>query len=141
MAISQPGWKNLSSVVSFSKAHPFPKERASSDTRLSTTTHFSISSTCKTTKGKMAFERVCLQHVSQIKYALGIGAVISTTHTWKSDPKKREEGEKGAQIDLLIDRNDKTICILIQSRMLFPPTSCLNDNPQNSTNNSPFSEK
>jgi len=66
----------------------------------------SISSWCG-----LAFERVCLQHVSQIKYALGIGAVISTTHTWKSDPKKREEGEKGAQIDLLIDRNDKTISI------------------------------
>jgi len=57
----------------------------------------------------LAFERVCLQHVSQIKSALGIGAVLTTEHTWKSDPKKREDGETGAQVDLLIDRNDKTI--------------------------------
>ena len=59
----------------------------------------------------LAFERVCLQHTSQIKSALGIGAVLTTEHTWKSDPKKRSAGETGAQIDLLIDRNDKTISV------------------------------
>lgn len=47
-----------------------------------------------------AFERVCLQHLDQIKKALGFGAVISTAHSWAS---------RGAQIDLLIDRNDNVI--------------------------------
>ena len=47
-----------------------------------------------------AFERVCLQHLPQIKQGLGISAVITNAHAWKSDD---------AQIDLLIDRNDETI--------------------------------
>ena len=57
-----------------------------------------------------AFERVCLQHLQQIKAALGFSAVISSAHSWVYRPQKNaEEGTKGAQIDLLIDRNDKTI--------------------------------
>jgi uncharacterized protein len=48
----------------------------------------------------LAFERVCLQHIEQIKAGLGFSGVISTAHSW-SNPK--------AQIDLLIDRNDGII--------------------------------
>lgn len=48
----------------------------------------------------LAFERVCLQHLEQIKRALGFGAVVSTAHSWTAS---------GAQIDLLIDRSDNTI--------------------------------
>ena len=48
----------------------------------------------------LAFERVCLQHLEQIKKALGFGAVISTAHSWTSP---------GAQIGLLIDRSDDFI--------------------------------
>ncbi|MCF0206318.1 MAG: AAA family ATPase [Bacteroidales bacterium] len=47
-----------------------------------------------------AFERVCLQHLPQIKQGLGISAVITNSHAWRVDD---------AQIDLLIDRNDETI--------------------------------
>ena len=47
-----------------------------------------------------AFERVCLQHLPQIKKGLGIAAVSANAHAWRSDE---------AQIDLLIDRNDYTI--------------------------------
>ena len=54
-----------------------------------------------------AFERVCMQHLKQIKTALGFSAVISTAHSWVYKPKNATE--KGAQIDLLIDRNDQTI--------------------------------
>jgi len=54
-----------------------------------------------------AFERVCMQHISQIKAALGFSAVISTVHSWTYKPKN--QSEKGAQINLLIDRNDQTI--------------------------------
>lgn len=48
----------------------------------------------------LAFERVCLQHLEQIKKGLGFSAVISTAHSWTG---------QGAQIDLLIDRNDGVI--------------------------------
>ena len=50
----------------------------------------------------LAFERVCLQHIDQIKASLGFGGVVCTAHSW-SNPK--------AQIDLLIDRNDGIINI------------------------------
>ena len=47
-----------------------------------------------------AFERVCLQHLPQIKQGLGIASVITNAHAWRTDD---------AQVDLLIDRNDETI--------------------------------
>ena len=60
-----------------------------------------------------AFERVCLQHIAQIKAALGFSAVISSVHSWAykglKDPVSGKTIHKGAQIDLLIDRNDNTI--------------------------------
>ncbi|MBQ8957142.1 MAG: ATP-binding protein [Bacteroidales bacterium] len=61
----------------------------------------------------LAFERVCLWHVPQIKQALGIAGVSSQVYSWtyrpKTEPAEAEEKEEGAQIDLLIDRNDKVI--------------------------------
>jgi AAA+ ATPase superfamily predicted ATPase len=51
-----------------------------------------------------AFEQVCLAHLPQIKRKLGISGVLTSTASWYG----RESG-KGAQIDLLIDRNDKVI--------------------------------
>ena len=60
-----------------------------------------------------AFDRVCMQHVSQIKDALGFSAVVSSVHSWsykgEKDPVSGKTIHKGAQIDLLIDRNDDTI--------------------------------
>ncbi|MEM6321083.1 MAG: ATP-binding protein [Bacteroidota bacterium] len=53
-----------------------------------------------------AFEQICLYHIQQIKNALNIGGVISHTSAWKS-----QFTEKGAQIDLLIDRRDQVINI------------------------------
>lgn len=53
-----------------------------------------------------AFEAICQKHVPQIKQALGIGAVYTETSGWRYIPKK---GEKGAQIDLLLDRQDHCI--------------------------------
>lgn len=62
---------------------------------------------------RRAFERVCMQHVSQIKDALGFSAVVSSVHSWsykgEKDPVSGKTIHKGAQIDLLIDRNDDTI--------------------------------
>ena len=51
-----------------------------------------------------AFEQVCLVHVSQIKKALGISGVLTNASSWVS-----KDGEKGAQIDLVIDRGDGVI--------------------------------
>ena len=51
-----------------------------------------------------AFELVCLQHIQQIKKALGVAGVITHTSTWRS-----QKSEKGAQIDLVIDRRDQVV--------------------------------
>ncbi len=56
----------------------------------------------------IAFEHLCLKHIDQIKNALGINGVHSEHFVWRYTPK---EGERGAQIDLLIDRNDQCINI------------------------------
>lgn len=53
-----------------------------------------------------AFENICLKHTAQIKSALGIAAVNTEESVWRYVPGK---GEKGAQIDLLIDRQDNCI--------------------------------
>jgi len=55
----------------------------------------------------VAFERVCLKHIPQLKKALGIAAVYTEESAWRHLPKQ----EKGAQIDLLIDRRDFVINI------------------------------
>ena len=50
----------------------------------------------------LAFERLCLQHIDCIKRALGISGLQVTAHAWRGD---------SAQIDLLLNRSDKTIDI------------------------------
>lgn len=52
-----------------------------------------------------AFENVCFNHIEQIKFALGIPAVITETSAWS----KKEDDTDGVQIDLLISRNDNVI--------------------------------
>jgi len=47
-----------------------------------------------------AFEMVCLQHIPQIKKALGISGVQTSVSTWRNE---------NAQIDLVIDRKDRVI--------------------------------
>jgi hypothetical protein len=50
-----------------------------------------------------AFESVCQKHTVQLKRALGIEAVYTETAAWRYAAGKDEQG---AQIDLLIDRQD-----------------------------------
>lgn len=57
--------------------------------------------------GGLAFEGVCLKHARQLKAALGIAAVETLESTWRSP--STAESERGAQIDLLVDRKDATI--------------------------------
>ena len=56
--------------------------------------------------GGYAFESICLKHIRQIKKALEIGAVYTEISAWRAKP---VSGDKGAQIDLLIDRQDRCI--------------------------------
>jgi hypothetical protein len=56
-----------------------------------------------------AFEGICMKHVSQIKKSIGIKDVFADVSVWQYQPK--DKGNKGAQIDLLIDRNDSCINI------------------------------
>ena len=59
----------------------------------------------------LAFERVCLLHTDQIRAALGISGVLTTTSSWtcRADP---EKGILGSQVDLVLDRNDHVINLL-----------------------------
>lgn len=56
-----------------------------------------------------AFESLCLKHIPQIKKALGISGVYSTASSFYQ---KSKADQDGAQIDLLIDRNDKVINVI-----------------------------
>lgn len=56
----------------------------------------------------LAFERVCLQHIQQIKKALGISGVYTEANAWRCKA-NHEEGIHGSQIDLLIVRRDQII--------------------------------
>jgi len=53
-----------------------------------------------------AFEQVCLSHIRQINKAIGIAGVITHVESWRS-----ERTDPGAQIDLLINRNDRVISL------------------------------
>ena len=66
-----------------------------------------------------AFETVCLHHIDQIVNALGISGAYYSPCSWsyrpseavKNDSDADEDLKTGGQIDLLIDRKDKTISI------------------------------
>lgn len=66
--------------------------------------HLSASQTGRIWCG-LAFERVCLQHIGQIKAALGIADVQTSYYGWH---RSGEDG-KGAQIDLVIERGDNVV--------------------------------
>ena len=76
------------------------KKNAFSDERYWTNTYTSASH--NTWKG-LAFERVCLQHIPQIKAALGISGVQTNVCSWSA---RGNRERRGAQIDLVIQRAD-----------------------------------
>lgn len=55
-----------------------------------------------------AFEGICMKHIQPVKNALGIGMVETFYGPWHYSPHK-DTTDKGAQIDLLIDRKDAAI--------------------------------
>lgn len=58
-----------------------------------------------------AFEQVCLHHIPQIKSKLGINGVQTDVCSWSCQSFTDSSGKewRGAQIDLVIDRADRTI--------------------------------
>lgn len=66
-----------------------------------------------------AFETVCLHHIEQIVSALGISGTYYSPCSWSyrppesvmNDDSADEDLKRGGQIDLLIDRPDKTISV------------------------------
>ena len=74
----------------------------------------------------LAFERVCLQHVDQIRKAMGISGMLTSVCSWSC----RGDGEKkGAQVDLVIDRRDRLVdlCEIKYSTRPFKVTLATND--------------
>ena len=67
--------------------------------------HLSQTQTVKIWSG-YAYENLCLKHLGQIKKALGIAGVFATAATFHQ---RGTETEEGAQIDLVLDRNDHVI--------------------------------
>lgn len=55
----------------------------------------------------LAFEQVCFEHIRQIKWALGIGGVVTKIYSWQIGGD--DEGRTGAQVDLVIDRADRNV--------------------------------
>lgn len=76
------------------------KKNAFSDEHYWTSTCTSASH--NTWKG-LAFERVCLQHIPQIKAALGISGVQTNVCSWFA---RGNNDRRGAQIDLVLQRAD-----------------------------------
>ena len=56
----------------------------------------------------LSFELVCLEHIGQIKRALGISGIQTEEHAWY---RKGDTLREGAQIDLLVERADHAVNI------------------------------
>ena len=62
------------------------------------------STTAHATWSGIGYEKLCLLHLPQIRRKLGIEGVLTSAYSWRGD----YEGA-GAQVDLVIDRNDAVI--------------------------------
>lgn len=56
-----------------------------------------------------AYEGICMKHVTEVKKALGISGVYTTTYSYL---RTATETEKGIQIDMLIERADRVINLI-----------------------------
>lgn len=73
------------------------------DKKISNWSHTFNTQSYKSWSG-FAFENICHQHSEHIKAALGIFGVPTKSHYWQYVSK--EKGEKGAQIDLLLEHTN-----------------------------------
>lgn len=84
-----------------------------------------------TTWTGLTFEQICFTHIRQIKNTLGISGVASEYYAW------RNNGNGGAQIDLVIDRQDNivNICEIKFCNDEFQITKAISDNIENKVKN------
>lgn len=68
----------------------------------------SYNSTIRSAWTGLAFERVCFQHIPQIKQAMGIAGIATQCYSWKT---KGDALSSGTQIDMVLDRRDNIINI------------------------------
>ena len=78
----------------------------------------------------LAFEKVCFLHYRQIKMALGISGVSTEYFSWQV---RGDEVNDGAQIDMVIDRADKTanLCEIKYSNSEFVIDKAMDKNLRN----------
>lgn len=57
----------------------------------------------------LAYERLCMAHIPQILSAIGVEAVHTEYYSWRSKPKEAGDKNKNAQIDLIIERDDRIV--------------------------------
>lgn len=83
----------------------------------------------------LAFERVCMEHIEQIKVKLGISGVLTEANSWycKAD---LDNGVFGSQIDMLIVRKDQVInlCEMKYSQSEYTITEKVDRNIRNKIN-------
>ena len=60
-----------------------------------------------------------LNHEEQVRAALGVSGVSAEVFSWFSKAKEKVPKARGAQIDMLIDRADKTINVC-EMKLTFP---------------------
>lgn len=72
----------------------------------------------------LAFEKVCIQHLPQIKNKLGINGILTNCYSFNV---KKDENIHGSQIDLVIERADKTITLCEMKFSHNPYTLSLED--------------
>ena len=105
----QPGRKNRGALFQLMDAYTLFYYTFLADGRISDEHYWtnSLDSHRMSALRGLAFERVCLQHVRQIKNALGISGILTHEYSWRAtgdDPETR-----GAQVDLVLDRADRTV--------------------------------
>ncbi len=69
-----------------------------------------VSNPARASWAGLAFEAVCFKHLEQIRNGLGLKNIVHATGWWRYLPPKGTS-DKGAQVDLLFDREDKTISL------------------------------
>ena len=90
----------------------------------------SVSSEVKNSWRGLAYERLCLSHITQIKAALGISGVHTDVYSFRTEANGLT---RGSQIDLLIDRKDGIVnlCEVKYSREQYALTKDEHDRIQN----------
>ena len=83
-----------------------------------------------------SFERVCMEHIKQIKNKMGISGILTSIYSW-STKANIDKGIKGSQIDLIIERKDQiiNICEMKYSINEYTIDKDLYENIENKINN------